>query len=208
MPKFALNCQKACWTLVYIWGSARFVSWDICGPMYDHANPQIPSTWWHQKPHWYRQRLNARFHQHWWCCSLLTNPNKPAKLCALVNWLCNILLQLEKIGYLKRIVWETQNIIRRINMSKFCKKTLIADVKIAFCKLCDLQVMTRLLCRVQHQSYDIYTQQLPWDRRSESQTAGGRRTLIVLITVHLASLLSWSMIRSPKSSKDSYVPSL
>ena len=63
--KIALNCQEACWTLVYIWGSARFVSWDICGPMHDHANPQNPSTWWHQKPHWYRPRLNAYFHQHW-----------------------------------------------------------------------------------------------------------------------------------------------
>ena len=46
-------------------------------------------------------------------------------------------------------------IIRRINMSTFCKKTLIADVKIASCKLCNLQVMTRLLCHVHHQSNDI-----------------------------------------------------
>ena len=95
--QIALNCQEACWTLVYTWGSARFVSWDICGPTHDHANPQNPSTWWQQKPHWYRQRLNAYFHQHWWCRSLPTNLNKPAKLCALVSWQCNIILQLEKI---------------------------------------------------------------------------------------------------------------
>ena len=94
--QIALNCQEACWTLVYTWGSARFVSWDICGPTHDHANPQNPSTWWHQKPHWYRQRLNAYCHQHWWCRSLLTNLNKPAKLCALVSSQCNTFLQLEK----------------------------------------------------------------------------------------------------------------
>ena len=52
-------------------------------------------------------------------------------------------------------------IIRLINMSMFCKKTLIADVKIAFCKLCDLQVMTRLLRHVHPCSHDIHTQQLP-----------------------------------------------
>ena len=75
-------------------------------------------------------------------------------------------------------------------MSKFCKKNLIADVKIAVCKLCNLQVMTRLLHHVHLCSHDIYTQQLPGDRRSESQTAGGERTLTVLVTVHLASLLS------------------
>ena len=50
--------------------------------------------------------------------------------------------------------------------------------------------MTRLLRHVHPCSHDIHTQQLPSDRRSESQTAGGKRTMTVLITVHLASLLS------------------
>ena len=31
-----------------------------CGPLCDHTNPQNPSTCWPQKPHEYRQRLDAR----------------------------------------------------------------------------------------------------------------------------------------------------